>query len=73
MTDKQTARMEKSLSTEWGFQVSNFAKYSHGFSFTVPTELDAYKAAHKYQFAKETVVKEAPNVKSWLVQVYSKE
>lgn len=72
MTDKQIARMEKSLSNELDTKVTNFADFSDGISFTVETELDAYKAAHKYQFCKKTSVKEAPAVSGWLVQVYQK-
>jgi hypothetical protein len=52
--------------------VSNFAEFSDGFSFTVVNELDAYKAAYKYQGVKKTVVKYAPNINMWLIQVYSK-
>ncbi len=63
--------MEKSLSNDLNTQVSNLADYSDGFSFTVETELAAYKAAHKYQFCKKTVVEEAPPVNGWLVQVYN--
>jgi hypothetical protein len=70
MTDKQIARMEKSLSNDLNTKVTNFSDFSDGFSFTVETELDAYKAAHKYQFCRETSVKEAPAVDGWLVQVY---
>ena len=69
MTEQKeaTRRITESLDTE----ISNFAKYHDGFSFTVATELEAYKAAHKYQGVTWTTVAEAPNVNAWLVQIYS--
>lgn len=65
--DKMNSRMSDALE----MKVSNFLKYDDGFSFTVNTELEAYKAAHKYQFAKETKVSFAPNVNKWSVSVYN--
>ena len=49
--------------------IDNFAEYENGFSFTVSTELEAYKAAHAYQHCKETKISQAPNINGWLVQV----
>ena len=54
-----------------GIKTSDFMKYFDGFSFTVKTELDAYKAAYKYQGCKSVSVKEATNIGAWLVQVYN--
>ena len=55
-----------------GIETDNFYNYgATGFSFTTKTELDAYKAAYKYQGYKRAVVTEAPNVGGWLVQVYT--
>lgn len=71
VTEAQVTRMEKSLSSDLKAQVANLATFHDGFSFTVPTELDAYKAAYKYQGCKRVVVKEAVNVGLWLVQVYT--
>jgi hypothetical protein len=61
---------ESRISKDLGMKISNFADYGDGFSFTVETELEAYKAAYKYQGVKKVVVKFAPNVNAWLVQVY---
>jgi hypothetical protein len=61
---------ESRISKDLGMKISNFADYADGFSFTVSTELEAYKAAYKYQGVKKVVVKFAPNVNAWLVQVY---
>lgn len=52
-----------------GIKTDNFQKYHNGFSFTTETELDAYKAAYRYQRLR-VVVREAPNINGWLVQVY---
>lgn len=70
-TPAQITRMEQSLSADFKTTVSNFTTYHDGFSFTVPTELDAYKAAYKYQGCKQVIVREAPNVSAWSVQVYT--
>lgn len=70
LTKNAITLQEKSLSSEWGIKVSNLATFHDGFSFTVPTELEAYKVAHKYQNCRRTIVIEAPNVNAWLVQVY---
>lgn len=69
-TPTQITRMEQSLSSELKMQVSNLLTYHDGFSFTVPTEFDAYKAAYKYQGSKQVIVREAPNVSAWSVQIY---
>ena len=61
---------ERSLSRSIGVKISNLNDYSDGFSFTVETELEAYKAAYKYKHAKNCVVSEAPNISAWAVQVY---
>lgn len=66
-----TTTQLKSLGNSLGMEISNFFDYSDGFSFTVKTELEAYKAAYKYQGLR-TVVKFAPNVNLWSVQVYNK-
>ncbi len=51
--------------------ISNFAEHQDGFSFTVATEIDAYKAAYVYRFTKNVIVSFAPNISEWLVQVYT--
>ncbi len=54
---------------EMGIKVFNRQTQKYGFSFTVATELEAYKAAYKLQFrANETVVKSIKN--EWAVEVY---
>ena len=60
-----------SLSNSLGFEINNFLEYHDGFSFTVDTELEAYKAAYKYQGLR-TTVKYAPNINKWSVHVYKK-
>lgn len=74
-TPKQISRTRAVLSVSFGCIVTNLAFYHDGFSFTVPTELDAYKVAYKYQGPgiDRTVVKFAPNVNLWSVQIYNKE
>lgn len=62
---------ERRISNALGFEVGNFASYSDGFSFTVETELNAYKATYKYHGPNNRlVVKYAPNINKWLVQLY---
>jgi len=65
-------KIDKSLSELSRTDIQNYEKYSDGFSFTVLSELAAYKAAYQYQPAK-TVVRFAPNVNAWLVQIYTKD
>lgn len=60
------------ISVDLRIKVSNFFDYHNGFSFTVPTELEAYKAAYKYQGVKQVIVREAPSVNAWSVQVITK-
>ena len=62
-------RAAKSVGREVGAEVSNFAWNADGFSFTVATELEAYKAAYKYRYAKEVLVKHAPHIGAWFVRV----
>ena len=53
-------------------ETDNFVMNDNGFSFTVKTELDAYKAALKHQRTKtvdNVVVSEVPNSDDWTVQV----
>ncbi len=69
---KITNQQRRSIEIALGdIKIDNFNMYHEGFSFTTKTELDAYKAAYKYKGCKNVVVKEAPNVKAWLVQVYT--
>lgn len=70
-TEAQVNQMSKKVSSSIEMNIDNFATYHDGFSFTVLTELEAYKAAYKYQGCKKVVVKEAVNVNAWLVQVYT--
>ena len=71
-TAKQIERARKSLGDSFGCIVSDLFFYHDGFSFTVPTEFDAYKSAHKYQGPgiNHTTVKFSPNVNQWTVQIY---
>lgn len=63
--------MKEKVSSALKMEISNFADYGDGgFSFTVETELLAYKAAYIYRYSKEVVVKYAPNVQKWLVSIY---
>lgn len=66
---------ELSLGKSLGMKIENLTMYDDGFSFTVQTEHEAYKAAYRYQGPgiEKTVVREAPNVNAWSVQVYKKE
>lgn len=66
-----TMRQVKALGDSLGIEISNFFMYSDGFSFTVGTELEAYKVAYKYQPTR-TVVRFAPNVGKWSVQIYTR-
>lgn len=61
----------KSLGASLGMEIGNFSSYSDGFAFTVKTELEAYKAAYKYQFLR-TVVAFVPHLNLWRVNVYYK-
>lgn len=66
---------ERDLSRDLGvpFVLGCMNMYSDGFSFVVPDELSAYKAAYQYQHVPRVNVTEAPNVGGWLVQVFTKE
>lgn len=66
-----TEAQVKLLGQSLGMEISNFLTYSDGFSFTVATELEAYKAAYQYQ-DNRVAVKFAPNVGLWSVQIYTK-
>ena len=55
-TAKQIERMQATLSSDLHAEVTNLRYDDSGFTFTVPTELDAYKAAYKYRYADETSV-----------------
>jgi hypothetical protein len=65
-------KIEKSLLELSRTDIQNYEKYDYGFSFTTLSELAAYKTAYQYQPAK-TVVRFAPNVNAWLVQIYTKD
>lgn len=64
-------RQAKSVGSSLGMKVANFWRFSETiFSFTVETELEAYKAAYKYQGPKmQTEVRPAPNVNAWHVTI----
>jgi hypothetical protein len=70
-TPERVNRFLADLGQKLGVQVENFADYHDGFSFTVPTELAAYKAAYLYQGSR-VVVKYAPNIEAWSVAIYNK-
>lgn len=56
-----------------GVAVSNFCQHSNGITFTVESELDAYKAAYKYRYCKKTNVNFSEDIGAWVVQVYTAE
>lgn len=65
---------EERISNALGFKVGNFQTYHDGFSFTVESSLQAYKSAYKYAGPNNrVVVRPAPNVSAWLVQLYEME
>lgn len=66
---KMIAVMEKHYSEKFGCKVENAWKCDTVLSFTVPTELDAYKAAYKMQHEGTTEVKFAINIEEWQVTV----
>lgn len=53
------------------FKIENFNKYYNGFSFTVKTELNAYKSAYIYRYCKKVTVKFSENLKAWSISVYT--
>lgn len=55
-----------------GCEVSGYESYGNGFSFCVPTELDAYKSAYVYRNMPMVNVLYSANCECWIVQVYSK-
>lgn len=58
------------MSNDLGMKISNYSRSIGNTSFTVGTELEAYKAAYEYRWTKMVAVKkEAPD--SWLVQIYT--
>ena len=61
------------IETGWTYDVKNFSKYHDGFSFTVKHEQEAYRCAYVYRHCKDVRVSYAPNVKAWLVQVYTEQ
>lgn len=68
--EKARQLQEARLSADLKTQVTNYYSYHDGFSFCVPTELEAYKAAYIYR-SMRTRVEFAPNVGAWLVQIYT--
>lgn len=64
------AEAERRLSGDLGMAVSNYSPHTDGFSFTVPTEANAYKAAHKYRYSRRVDVQPAPNISAWYVSIY---
>lgn len=63
---------EQIIGDALGFRIENLAQYRDGFSFTTDTELEAYKAAYKYHGPNNRlVVRFAPNVGKWSVQLYN--
>ena len=67
MNSKLTKKYIKSISSELKMEIANFDKHCDGFSFTVKTELEAYKAAYKYRFVEETWVTKCAGC--WVVRV----
>lgn len=63
--------MDERMTSHLRMKVENMSMYHDGFSFTVETELEAYKAAYAYRRSKTTKVRFAPNINQWLVQVYN--
>ena len=60
----------ENISKVVGCKVVGYESYSNGFSFCVPTELDAYKAAYAYRNMKNVNVLFSVNFECWVVQVY---
>ena len=50
LTDDE--RIKLGVQNDLGMVIDNFANYGDGVSFTVATELEAYKAAYHYRFCK---------------------
>lgn len=72
MNTQITPSQLESLGNSIGMTIDNFAAFHDGFSFTVPTELEAYKAAYHYRYSDKVTVKFSPNVSLWSVSVYNK-
>ena len=63
------SRLEQKLSETIKMNVSNAHLDNGVLSFTVETELDAYKAAYYYRYSRDVKVEFAPNVSLWHVTV----
>jgi hypothetical protein len=55
-----------------GMKISDFGEYSDGFSFTVPTEAEAYKAAYALREYGWTSVRALASGNGWYVQLITK-
>lgn len=66
-------RVESELKLKGIGNIDNFCFYHDGFSFTVATELEAYKSAYVYRHCDDVIVR--PTVlptKDWSVHIYTK-
>ncbi len=63
------AKAAERMSSSGRFVASNYSRSANGFSSTVATELEAYRAAFDWRFKSSVQVEEAPNVGGWLVIV----
>lgn len=70
-TAKQIEQREKTLSNDLGMEIDRLTYYADGFSFTVETELEAYKAAYKYQHRQNVHVVKPDYSNDWLVHIYT--
>jgi len=64
-------RINQKLSEQFKTEVTNGHSNDGRLSFTVASELVAYKAAYYYRNSAQAEVKFAPNVGLWLVTVWS--
>ena len=55
-----------------GMKISDFGEYSDGFSFTVTTELEAYKAAYALRELGWTSVRKLESNDMWYIQLIKK-
>lgn len=58
----------KTLSADLQTTIYELRLFNNGFTFTVKSELDAYKAAYKYRFTNKTRVKQ--NGLEWSVGIF---
>lgn len=67
---KEAILAEKFLTDHLGMQVTDYVKFSTNYSFDVPTELEAYKAAYRYKHVGDAIVTESKLRGNWRVRIY---